>query len=235
MTLYWSTTGWSSPPKTGTTTTRRTTAPPSTTVPGGTATATPPTLTASTCAASTRPTQTASSGPPGRAGSTHSSSPRLRYGPPATLKRNDTERREKKKINFWNITNQTATGRIICLDIVSTLKHTSLSLVDVFFFAPDVSHPSCPSSSITQKSCWLPQPFPLLPFFKKENNVFVTLSFSDGSVHKKRETRAPGAAQSTAQALLSLTWWSKPPLQNHTPVISSWHVALTSHLCWHGT
>lgn len=84
----WNTTGWSLPPKTGTTTIQRTTAPPSTTVPGGTATATRPTWTASTCAGSTLPTQTALSGPPGPAGSTPSSFPRWRFGLPAIWKTN---------------------------------------------------------------------------------------------------------------------------------------------------
>lgn len=108
MILCWSTTGWSSPPKTGITTTQRTTAPPSTTVPGGTATATPPTLTASTCAVSTPPTPTASSGPPGPAGSTPWSSPRWRYDRPATRRKNETDeagkKRKKKEDFFWNIT-----------------------------------------------------------------------------------------------------------------------------------
>lgn len=81
--------GWSLPPKTGTTTTRRTTAPPSTTAPGGTATATHPTSTASTCVGSTPPTRTALSGPPGPAGSTRSSFPRWRFGPPAIWKTNE--------------------------------------------------------------------------------------------------------------------------------------------------
>lgn len=89
VTPCWNTTGWSSPPKTGTTTTRRTTAPPSTTAPGGTATATRPTSTASTCAGSTPPTRTALSGPPGPAGSIHSSFPRWRFGPPAIWKTNE--------------------------------------------------------------------------------------------------------------------------------------------------
>lgn len=90
VTLCWSTTGWSSPPKTGTTTTRRTTAPPSTTAPGGTATATRPTWTASTCAGSTPPTRTASSGPPGLAGSTRSSFLRWRFGPLVIWKTNES-------------------------------------------------------------------------------------------------------------------------------------------------
>lgn len=89
VTPCWNTTGWSSPPKTGTTTTRRTTAPPSTTAPGGTATATRPTSTASTCAGSTPPTRTALSGPPGPAGSIRSSFPRWRFGPPAIWKTNE--------------------------------------------------------------------------------------------------------------------------------------------------
>lgn len=89
VTPCWSTTGWSSPPKTGTTTTRRTTAPPSTTAPGGTATATPQTSTASTCAGSTPPTPMALSGPPGPAGSTRSSFPRWRFGPPVIRKTNE--------------------------------------------------------------------------------------------------------------------------------------------------
>lgn len=88
VTPCWNTTGWSLPPKTGTTTTQRTTAPPSTTAPGGTATATRPTWTASTCAGSTPPTQMALSGPPGPAGSTPSSFLRWRFGLPAIWKTN---------------------------------------------------------------------------------------------------------------------------------------------------
>lgn len=89
VTPCWNTTGWSSPPKTGTTTTPRTTVPPSITAPGGTATATRPTSTASTCAGSTPPTRTASSGPPGPAGSTRSSFLRWRFGLPAIWKTNE--------------------------------------------------------------------------------------------------------------------------------------------------
>lgn len=98
--LCWNTMGWSSPPKTGITTTQRTTAPPSITAPGGTVTATPPTLMASTCVGSTLPMLMASSGPPGLAGSTPSSSLRWRYDPPATPRANEkvkSYRREKKK------------------------------------------------------------------------------------------------------------------------------------------
>lgn len=93
MTLCWSTTGWNSPPKTGTTTTQRTTAPPSTMVPGGTATATRPTWTASTCAVSTPPTPMASSGPLGLGGSTPSSSRRWRFDQLAIQRVNESSKR----------------------------------------------------------------------------------------------------------------------------------------------
>lgn len=158
--------GWSSPQKTGITTTRRITAPPSTMVPGGTATATPLTLTASTSVVSTPPMPMASSGPPGLAGSTHSSSLRWRYGPPVTLKINETDKSGRKKEDIFETLQTRQLGGITCLDIVYSLNHNSLSLVD-YCLPPDVSLPSCSSSSITQL---LVMPaaiiLPLVPFFK---------------------------------------------------------------------
>lgn len=98
VTRCWSTTGWSLPRRTRTTTIRRITVPPSTTGPGGTGTATRPTWMDSTWRASTPPTPTASSGPPGLAGSTRSSSPRWRSDP-LERKTSEVEGRFKKKKN----------------------------------------------------------------------------------------------------------------------------------------
>lgn len=182
MTLCWNTMGWSSPPKTGIMTTRRTTAPPFTTAPGGTATATPPTLTASTCAGSTPPMRTASSGPPGLAGSTLSSSPRWRYDLPVTLRINEKDKREDfffpfflffqitTDHKFWQL------GEVTCLDFVSfsffflSLKLTSLSSVASWCLSPFFS--SLPPSRSLQFYAGFHY-LPLWSLFK--NKVIITV------------------------------------------------------------
>lgn len=154
--------------------------------------------------------------------------------------RSGKEEKKKKKNffetlqnhNFWQL------GGVTCLDIVCSLKHTSLSLLDSAVCLLVSLPPFCSSSSIRQLlvSCWLPLSSPPGLFLKKKRKIAEPSSFyfwSFGS-QKRQRTRAPNP-QTTALALLSLTWWSNHPLQNHTPVISSWHVTLTSHLCWHGT
>lgn len=241
VTLCWNTMGWSSPPKTGIMTTRRTTAPPFTTAPGGTATATPPTLMASTCAGSTPPMRTASSGPPGLAGSTLSSSPRWRYDLPATPRINEKDKREAFFFSPKHNRPQILTARwsylswfcLVFLFFFSlSLKLTSLSSVDsavCLLMSPSLFTSLPPSRSLQfyagfhYLSLW---------FLKKQNNNPSNATVIRLFVH---ENSIPEPW--THSPLLYPVWHGEPtaPCRITHRWFSSWHVTLTSHLCWHGT
>lgn len=148
-------------------------------------------------------------------------------------RKKETKKGKKKEETFFETLQTRQLGRITCLDIVYSLKHTSLSLVDSAVCLLMSLFLLAPPALITQLLVTLAAIIlPLLPFFKEKKIMRWWCPYFG---HKENSIRAPGA-HSPLRWLYSV-WHGglSIALQNHTPVISSCHVTLTSHLCWHGT